>query len=314
MHGMRVETPSVSVVIPAYNAAGYIREALDSVDAQTWADYEVIVVDDASADNTVEVVEEWISARSERVSGRYRLVRLTENLGPAGARNRAVAEACGEWIAFLDGDDIWYPHRLARQREVLDVEPAADMLCAAADRFSDKPPLSPQKRTGLPATGVLSLVTFVGNNPVVTSTVLLRKEVFESVGGFDPAFRGPEDMDLWLRVAARHNVVMMNESLAAYRSMAGSLSLDERRFLPEVLRVLDKAFASGGALSAHPEWRKAAVSTQYWNASWMAFCRGDRMGAVRLWVLAFCIDMVSGMRADRPWVRLLARYVCGRRP
>jgi hypothetical protein len=159
----------------------------------------------------------------------------------------------------------------------------------------------------------IDLAEFVRNNPVATSTVLVRRDVLTGAGGFDESFRGPEDFDLWMRIGTGHALRRLDCPLSRYRVQAGSLSMDERRFLPEVLRVLEKAFAPGGALSGHPEWRGSAISNQLWNASWMAFNRGARGTAIALWARAYARNLQSSQRVDRPWLRLLLRYVVGKR-
>jgi len=143
---------------------------------------------------------------------------------------------------------------------------------------------------------------------------MIKKAVFEEVGGFDTQFRGPEDLDLWLRIAAKHDIVMLDASLALHRHVPGSLSLDPNRFLPQVFRVLNKAFGEDGALASHPEWRDAAESTQFWNAAWMAFSRGNRGQAVRHWCRAYAKNMGASRRTQRKWFRLLVRYLVGPLP
>ena len=122
---------------------------------------------------------------------------------------------------------------------------------------------------------------------VATSTVMVKKAVLKDVGGFDEQFRGPEDYDLWMSIAARskeqgaESIAIMNAPLTYYRERAGSLSMDDRTFLPEVLRVLDKAFAEDGALSEMPHMQSKATARQYWHASLMASSRGDRGQALK---------------------------------
>jgi hypothetical protein len=158
----------------------------------------------------------------------------------------------------------------------------------------------------------LKLDDFIAGNPVATSTVLVRKSALESVRGFDASFMGPEDYDLWMRVAARFKMAQIDIPLAAYRSQSGSLSMDDRRFLPQVLRVLDKAFGPGGVLADRPRLRMVAEGNQYWNASWMAFNRGDRWVAIRYWGWAYGRQVLSGYKTPRAWWRLLVRYLMGR--
>jgi hypothetical protein len=303
--------PAICAVIPAYNAEHTIRQALESVIVQTAGCTEIMVVDDASTDATVAVARETLGTSGFR----FQVSSLPENAGPAVARNRGIAEARSEWIAFLDGDDVWMPWKLAHQLRILDAHPGTGMVCGPVRTFGSDDELAaalalpaPQR----PAATEIGLTDFVENNPVATSTVLVRRDVLEDAGGFDPQFRGPEDFDLWLRTAARTRIVMADAVVSLYRRVPGSLSMDERRFLPEVLRVLDKAFGHGGALAGHPELRQTARATQLWNASWMAFHRGDRGAAVRLWLSALRANLSSRQRVARPWIRLLARYALGK--
>jgi glycosyltransferase involved in cell wall biosynthesis len=157
----------------------------------------------------------------------------------------------------------------------------------------------------------LVLDDFITNNPVATSTVLVRKSAVESVGGFDGSFIGPEDYDLWLRLVVRFTMALIKLPLAEYRMQSGSLSMDDRRFLPQVFRVLDKAFGPGGVLADRPELRRKAEGSQYWNASWMAFNRGNRRLAIRYWGRAYGGYWMEGRSPKRAWWRLLIRYILG---
>ena len=322
----------VSVVIPAYNSRETIVAALESVEAQTFRDFEVILVDDASTDDTVAVVEEFFRAlplqsetshaktprtpRDDRTSGtatvhalandpipestnsridrspnlpinqspRHRVIQSPTNRGPAGARNRGIAEARGEWVAFLDADDLWLPDRLRFSLAAMRDHPEAGMICGGAVELNGD--VMPDQVIGDAATqnapiGPLRIESLAIFNPVTTSTVTVRRDVLTDLGGFDEQFRGPEDYDLWIRVAASVPSLYTDLNLAKYGDRAGGLSMDERRFLPQVLRVLDKAYGPGGGLVGHGVKRRA-VAYQLLSASWMAANRGD---VARAWSL-----------------------------
>jgi GT2 family glycosyltransferase len=214
--------PRVSVIIPAHEAAGYIEDTLRSVVAQTVGDWEAVVVDDASADGTAQA--------AEGIDPRIRVVRSEVNLGPAGARNRALEEATGELVALLDADDAWEPEylerqlalydRLARDRRVGIV--TCDAWLVDADgrvlgRYYDR--LDPP---GPPAD--VTLERLLEWNVVYVGSLVPRAAIDE-VGPFDTATWGSEDHDLWLRIAEAGYAIAVNpEPLARYRIAAGSVS------------------------------------------------------------------------------------------
>ncbi len=367
--------PFISVIIPAYNAESTIAEALESVASQTvfrssWPDgsapeVQVLVVDDASTDRTIDVARKAFDALrashgvdvqgggEPRWTIAYDQLSLDSNSGPAAVRNYGLARATGEWVAFLDSDDAWLPERLEVQLAMAEKYPDAIMWCGDTIDFADggKAETGADRReTGCPSgsseastlkgeegrsnrrwpqmnadgtgdrkPGVgsprelyeITLETLAVENPVATSTVLVRKSVLDEVGGFDEQFRGPEDYDLWLGLASLGRVVKIQQPLSRYRSVAGSLSMDDRRFLPEVLRVLDKAFGPGGALEQYQELADVARASQNWSASWMAFSRGDRLRAIRLWMRAYMLKKRTGVQFKEQWWSLLGRYCLG---
>jgi teichuronic acid biosynthesis glycosyltransferase TuaG len=163
----------------------------------------------------------------------------------------------------------------------------------------------------------LTLEDFVHHNPVATSTVMARRDVLLGVGGFDGQFCGPEDYDLWLRVVADHKCLELDVPLTRYRSTVGSLSMDERKFLPQVLRVLEKAFGPGGALEKHQGWRRRSYAEQYSSASWMAYNRGANGTALRYLLMSWVYDVRRLYKEQQdPLLRLkiLFRYVFRRKP
>ncbi len=267
--------PKVSIIIPAFNAAKTIVETLKSTQTQDFQDFEVIVVDDGSTDATVEVVRrEFPDVR----------VIQQENAGPAAARNHGAAEAQGEWLAFLDADDIWLPWRLSLQLKLAEQHPEAVMWCGLTiDLGEEEEPDQPSPPFDISLLGIKS---FVIGNPVATTTVLLKRSVFDQTDGFDTQFRGPEDYELWMRVAKVGKIYKIGAPLCRYRCEMGSLSMDDCKFLPQVLDVLDKAYGEGGVLKLHGR-KSRAKAHQYSSASWMAFCQGRRPRALKHLLLSF---------------------------
>lgn len=307
---MSAPLADVTAIVPAFNAEHTILEAIASIDAQDTRPREIIVVDDASRDATPHLLKQHLHNRPD-----CRVVLQERNAGPAVARNTGIALARTEWLAFLDGDDAWLPHRLSMQLALAAQHPDVALWCGAVVPLEPGAPSAPPQLAApaVPPFRDIPLEEFAAHNAVATSTVLVRRAAIQDAGGFDPQFVGPEDYDLWMRLAARRRLARIEYPLSRYRLVVGSLSMDDRRFLPQVLRVLDKGFAPGGALGALAGRRAASVATQYWNASWMAFNRGARAAALRYWWAAYRLDHHSSEGASRPWWKLLARYMMGRR-
>jgi len=192
----------ISVVIPVYNAGKAICRAIDSVLAQTLTDYEIIVVDDGSTDNTPEIIKKY--------GDKIRYIRQ-ENSGASIARNTAIQAAKGKWIAFLDADDEWLPDKLKMQMELLHRNPDL-MWCAGnfiqTDGIRSAPRISPPVIRNALAGRDYFLNYFEeaakGRCFIATPTVILKKNIFEKIGLFDPHFLRGQDTDMWWRIAHIH--------------------------------------------------------------------------------------------------------------
>lgn len=229
------KAPKVSVIVPAYNTAAYIAETMDSVFAQTFTDFEVIVINDGSPDT--ETLEHVLRPYLER------LVYLKqENQGPAVARNLGIHHAKGEYIAFLDSDDWWLPEYLAEQVKLLEETPSAVMACSDTQLFGDSPfagqnfwQLYPPK---VPVT-FESLLT--GDCAIVTSCTVARKHAIRNAGLFDENFVRAEDFDLWMRVAHRGgSIVLQRKALGRRRIHPGALTAADAKVQSDIVRVLRK--------------------------------------------------------------------------
>ena len=213
--------PQVTVIIPAYNAGRTITAALQSVFAQTYRDYDVIVVDDGSTDDTALRVAEW--------GDRATYVRQ-ENAGPASARNEALRHSSSPLVAFLDADDVWMPRKLERQVAYFARFPETGLLHSGAivsrtptDTLLETLDTVPVDALGDPPSNVYCDL-FHGVLEIYTLTVMVRRDVLTAVGGFDERRElHVEDWDLWLRIAARHTVGYLPNALAVHRP-GGSMS------------------------------------------------------------------------------------------
>jgi hypothetical protein len=212
-----------SVVIPAYNAADTLGEAIDSVLAQTRKDFEIIVIDDGSSDNTVAVVAGYADPRVRVYS--------QENAGPSAARNRGIALAAGEYVSSLDSDDLWLPDYLAEMGRALEENPRAGFaytrawILDASDRFRTVP-------TGAwhrPPTPMLPREQFVSEllQECFVNAPTIRRAALERVGGYDEGLSHGEDWELWLRLAnSGFQAVRVEGPLTIYRNRPGSHSAD----------------------------------------------------------------------------------------
>lgn len=236
-----IPDPLVSVIIPAYNAAPFIAEALNSVFAQDFSDFEVIVVNDGSPD--ADELEQELARYLDRI-----IYISQENRGPSGARNRAIREARGEYIALLDSDDIWFPEFLSEQLTLLRTDPEISLVYSNAEYFGDTPlagrtfmEMTPSQR---PVT-LEALLSF--RCMVVTSSVVARRQPLLDVGLFDERFTHAEDFDLWLRLAAAGGRIEFTDRvLIRHRVHPQSLAASDIRLFAGQIEVLKKARATLG--------------------------------------------------------------------
>jgi glycosyltransferase involved in cell wall biosynthesis len=198
--------PKISIIIPAYNRAHLIPRALESVFKQTFRDYEVIVVDDASVDNTAEVMNSF--------SHQVKYVRQTQRSGSAGARNRGILEAKGEYIAFLDSDDFWIPEKLAEQAKILDAHKNVGIVYSKMAIIDEKGELCGTKPAQVSGKNYQELLQIWGDLP--TSTVLTRRECFDKAGMFDTSLITMQDIDMWLRIARHYDLYEIEDKMLAY--------------------------------------------------------------------------------------------------
>ena len=225
-----------SVVIPLYNKQESIVATLQSVLAQTYKDYEVIVVDDGSTDNSAQVVQEFIAAYTHPlpVGTGVRLVRKP-NGGVCSARNRGILEAKYDYVALLDGDDLWDEHYLEEQVKLIQDFPEAKMWGINFVEMSNGQ-LIRTLPTGLPE-GFRGYVENYFQIPgrvsdlFHSSAVVIQKEIFDEVGYFDERIKYAEDNDMWFRIIANYLVVFYDKVLSYYMQDAENRAMNNKRLL-----------------------------------------------------------------------------------
>lgn len=259
--------PRVSVIIPAYNTAQYIGETLASVRAQTFTDYEVIVVNDGSPDT--EALEQALSPY------RAALTYLRQpNAGPSSARNLAIRAARGTYLALLDSDDVWEPDYLAVQVAALEADADIALRYANALIFGDTPDAGKKYMDVFPSAREVSFEALIEQRCSVTSSVTLRREAAVRAGLFDETLRTAEDFDLWLRIIhAGGRIAYDRRPLWRYRKRDGSLTTDPAVNWGNYLRVLEKV---GRTLSLSPAERAAVERRRAYVGAMLQLYQGKR--------------------------------------
>lgn len=244
----------VDVVIPAYNAAAFIEEALNSVVAQGDCVAQIIVVDDGSSDNTAEIVE----AFGHRHPGLVLKCLRQRNAGPSAARNRGLAQVRAEFVAMLDADDIWAPDKLRRQLEKFDqpqferlgvVYCGYGLISHSGQRLENSGFRLDPTVCGDVSERLLEANLIAGS----ASAVLVRRACLEHVGTFDETLVCAEDWDLWLRIAEHYTFDYLQEDLVWLRQHPGNAQKNEFRMLGGELLFLNKLYRSGKANWSHFE-------------------------------------------------------------
>jgi glycosyltransferase involved in cell wall biosynthesis len=263
-----VSTPTVSVVIPAYNAEAFIAESVQSVLDQTVQDFEVIVVDDGSKDGT----RGALAAFGDRIR-----VHRQPNGGVARARNTGVGLARGAWIAFLDADDVWLPHKLERQ------------LAAGSSPMSFTDRWNIGVLNGLPEKqsectpmrgGDLFVPLLLESNFITSTSVMIRRALFEQLGGFYTGLNGTEDWDLWIRVAEKHPITFIDEPLVRYRLHAGGISRNFVRMSRERTEVVNRALTLDRGRRLGWTLRRRIWAETWRTNGWDASRSGARLDAL----------------------------------
>ena len=297
--------PAVSAIIPTYNCARYLPEAIDSVLAQTYRDFEIIVVDDGSTDNTQEVLAPY--------GDRVRVIKQP-NQGRSAARNTGILAARGEYVAFLDADDLWLSRKLGKQMAFLEARPDVRWVYSDYAMFDEggrqcESVFCARRVACLPETQ--AVLHALPGGIVWTGTVLVEASCFKEVGAFDSSLPVSEDSDMWVRLACRFAAGCIRDTLALYRRHPGQVTSRAQSGLFEYCRCRRyRRFLREQKGQLPPNVRRAAVSVArrcYADAARgvaeVALAAGHKRRA-RRWFLralsAACLD-----RANRselvPW-------------
>ena len=284
--------PTVSVLVPAYNASGTLRETLASVMRQTFGDFEVIVVDDGSSDSTSAVAAEFAAS-----DPRFQIIQQ-KNGGVAAARNTALAASCAELIAPLDADDLWHPEKLARQVERWRTARLGTVLVYSWSVDIDQASQVLSRRLDLEffegdVYGALVLTNFLGN----ASVPLIARDALLAIQGWDTSLRaqsaqGCEDWQLYLRLAELGDFALAPGFLVGYRQSQGSMS----RSIDEMSRSYE--LIMGEARARHPELPAALFR---WSRGAYDLYRFETLCGLGA-TLRSVASLVTGVTRDLSWL------------
>lgn len=246
--------PVISVAIPVYNGERTIRETIASVLNQTLTDFELLIIDDGSTDSTSAIAASFTDPRIKLLS--------YPNAGLAASRNRGIREAKGEFISFIDTDDLWTPDKLESQYQALRENPEAvlayswtDCIDAAGNFF--------RRGSHFTVNGNVYAHILVNNFIESGSNVLIRRSVFEEVGLFDESLKAAEDQDMWIRIAARYPVVAVPKPQILYRVSQTSMSANIVQQAKEATRMIQKGYSQAPESLQHLKKRSLANIYKY---------------------------------------------------
>jgi len=281
--------PEVSIIVPCYNHGHYLSDALQSVLAQTFADWEAIIVDDGSTDDTRSVAAQFVDPRIRYI--------YQDNQGLSAARNTGIRAAQGELVALLDADDAWQPAFLETMTGALASEPCANAAyCGFRYMDGDGNPLPTAVCRVVPPEQFRA--EMLKGSWLGACAVVVRRSAYEEAGPFDEALPACEDTDMWLRIAQHHRFVGVPKVLVRYRRAGNNMSDDVERMGEAMALVLEKHLGSlGTPVESWPSLKRFAVSQLYSMQAQGYLAQGDaeKSAEALLWLLRYRLDFALSL-------------------
>lgn len=266
-------TPRISVLLPTYNRANYLAETISSVLAQTFDDFELVIVDDGSTDSTRALVESYTDPRIRYI---YR-----SNRGVSAALNTAWRAAQGEYVAMIGSDDVWLPGQIETLLRLIAPNPSLGLVYARAQAMNVQGELQPQILGSDMKFPNDPLASLLYGDCICGLACLIRRSILEQVGGFDESLIANEDWDLWIRMAEITRFAYHNEILARYRmhatSLTGKRSVHYRRVVLDRVRLIQDYYARPNLSASARSVQSLALRNVYMNVG----IRFLAIGAVR---------------------------------
>lgn len=275
--------PKVSVIIPTYNCEKYLANAIDSALQQTYQDFEVIIIDDGSSDGTKELVKKYVNNYSDKIHYVHQ-----QNKGVSAARNNGIKIANGEYIAFLDADDLWISTKLMDQMKLLEKDRGLVLV------FTDMQQTEGTKilyESFLKEKGYYPLIAatdffseLVKKALIYTSTVVVKKQIFDEVGVFNETYKVGEDHDLWLRIAKRHRIGFLARSFVVRRLHDFNATRNKQFFYEEQIRLLKGYLKSDLFNKMHKRIFFRQLSNWYYELGYYYFSRKEYKRSLKWFV------------------------------
>jgi glycosyltransferase involved in cell wall biosynthesis len=305
---VNAQPPRISIVMANYNYGRFLAQAVESVLAQTHRDWELIIVDDGSSDDSHTVIGRYLD--DPRI--RFHPV---DHLGQPGAKNAGLSLCRGEFVAFLDADDAWLPVKLELQLQEFEQKPFVGVVCTGRTLMDENGVELPYVQPPMPSGFVLA--ELFRDNFLCFSSVMAHRTVFEHVGGFDPSLNLAIDYDLWLRVAAHYEIACLPQPLVRYRAGHANLSRRLGERLKTALLIMRRFERRPAAQHLSPATRRAAYAETMCSmayalrpfsraqaAGWFCRALGQKPWHRPAWRGLFSLAIPSALR------RLLRRLTC----
>ncbi len=297
-----VADAGVSAIIPAYNYARYLPEAIASVLAQTHANLEVIVVDDGSTDETREVVARFTDPRVRYV--------WQQNAGLSAARNTGIREARFPFVAFLDADDLWLPAHLAEAlAEFSQREPEFAVVACGSVRMDQDGVDLPTRLPAWKSAQEIPVAEIVTRTRFMPSSAVARRAAFDSCGGFDTSLRSSEDRDMWIRLGERYRIACRSSATVRVRKHPHNMSKHADRMRQSMHTVITRAYERGVVPQSRWAFWRRVWAMFHFQVAWMLHDEGRPREAVAAAVRALqCwpLPLAAGGLSEPPLFRLRA--------
>jgi|SRR5579871_175986 len=270
--------PKVDVIIPAYNASRYLPFAIESVMAQTFEDWRILLVDDGSTDN----IDETVSPYTKQLGPKLKYVKQT-NAGLPAARNTAIRNSSAEFLALLDADDVWLPCRLSESLRSFENRPQVGLSHGFISRIDQEGMIIDTfARRHKHAEGRIAPYIYMRRVDLPCPTITFRRSCVDDVGLFDESLRATEDRDLWVRIALRYEVALVPKVIALYRTSPNSMTTDPDRMLKAQWQFIEKHYGSPGCgmiarrVALSRAYKQRAETLGIRRQPWAAVCSSLR--------------------------------------